>query len=71
MFVERGIINNSFLFLMGGRVGGGKRVRGAGLMRVNALKLISCLDFFSSVYISFSNSRSLDKQGLIIRALIE
>ena len=70
MFVERGIINNSYLSLMGG-----KGVRGAGLiirvLRVNALKLISCLDFFSSVYISFSNSRNLDKPGLIIRALIE
>ena len=53
----------------------GKRVRGTGLiirvLRVNALKLILCLDFFSSVYIPFSNSRSLDKPGLIIRALIE
>ena len=65
----------SFVYIDSGGGGEGKRVRGTGLiirvLRVNALKLISCLDFFSSVYIPFSNSRSLDKPGLIIRALIE
>ena len=40
-FVERGIINNSFLSLIGGWAGLIVRV-----LRINALKLISCLDFF-------------------------